>query len=68
MRSIDVFCTFPGAVDAMVRTGVVGRAIERGLVVFRTFDLREYAPKGRIDDAPFGGGALRGRSTGRGRE
>jgi tRNA (guanine37-N1)-methyltransferase len=57
MRSIDVFCTFPGAVDAMVRTGVVGRAIERGLVMFRTFDLREYAPKGRIDDAPFGGGA-----------
>ena len=57
MRSIDVFCTFPEAVDAMVRTGVIGRASERGLVVFRTFDLREYAPKGRIDDAPFGGGA-----------
>jgi tRNA (guanine37-N1)-methyltransferase len=57
MRSIDVFCVFPEAVDAAVRVGVVGRAIERGLVAFRTFDLRKYAPKGRIDDAPFGGGA-----------
>ncbi len=57
MKSIDVFCVFPEAVEATVRVGVVGRAIERGLVALRTFDLREYAPKGRIDDMPFGGGA-----------
>jgi tRNA (guanine37-N1)-methyltransferase len=57
MKSIDVFCVFPEVVDAAVRVGVVGRAIERGVVSFRTFDLREYAPGGRIDDAPFGGGA-----------
>ena len=55
--TIDVFCVFPDAVEATLRVGVVGRAIERGLVTFRTFDLREYAPDGRIDDAPFGGGA-----------
>ncbi len=55
--TIDVFCVFPEVVDAAVRVGVVGRAIERGVVSFRTFDLREYAPGGRIDDAPFGGGA-----------
>lgn len=57
MRSMDVFCVFPGAVEAAVRVGVVGRAIERGAVGFRTFDLRDYAPGGRIDDMPFGGGA-----------
>jgi len=57
VKSIDVFCVFPEAVEATVRVGVVGRAIERGLVTLRTFDLREYAPKGRIDDMPFGGGA-----------
>ena len=57
MKSIDVFCVFPEAVDAAVRVGVVGRAVERGLVAFRTFDLRNFAPKGRIDDIPFGGGA-----------
>lgn len=57
MGSIDVFCVFPGAVEGMVRVGVVGRAVERGLVGFRTFDLRDFSPNGRIDDAPFGGGA-----------
>ena len=57
MNGVDVFCVFPQAVNAMLGVGVVGRAIERGTVDLRTFDLREYAPGGRIDDAPFGGGA-----------
>lgn len=57
MKSLDVFCVFPEIVDSVLRTGVVGRAIERGVVDYRCFDLREYAPGGRIDDMPFGGGA-----------
>jgi tRNA (guanine37-N1)-methyltransferase len=57
MKRIDVFCVFPDAVDAAVRVGVVGRAIENGTVGFRSFDLRDYAPGGRIDDMPYGGGA-----------
>ena len=57
MKSIDVFCVFPSVVDAALRVGVVGRAIERGVVSYRSFDLKEYAPGGRIDDMPFGGGA-----------
>jgi tRNA (guanine37-N1)-methyltransferase len=57
LKSIDVFCVFPSVVDTAVRVGVVGRAIERGDVGLRTFDLRDYAPGGRIDDMPFGGGA-----------
>ena len=57
MKGIDVFCVFPEAVEATLRIGVVGRAIERGVVALRTFDLRDFAPKGRIDDMPFGGGA-----------
>ena len=56
MKSIDVFCVFPKVVDAVLHTGVVGRAVERGVVEYRSFDLREYAPGGRIDDMPFGGG------------
>jgi tRNA (guanine37-N1)-methyltransferase len=44
-------------VDSALRVGVVGRALERGVVVYRSFDLKEYAPGGRIDDMPFGGGA-----------
>jgi tRNA (guanine37-N1)-methyltransferase len=54
---IDVFCVFPHAVEATLRVGVVGRAIEKGLVDFRAFDLRSFSRNGRIDDTPFGGGA-----------
>jgi len=57
VKHIDVFCVFPEAVDAAIQVGVVGRAIEKGAVGYRSFDLREYAPGGRIDDMPYGGGA-----------
>ncbi|HEU4493213.1 MAG TPA: hypothetical protein VFR69_03435, partial [Rubrobacteraceae bacterium] len=57
MRDIDVFCVFPSVVDGALRVGVVGKAIERGVVGYRSFDLKEFAPGGRIDDMPFGGGA-----------
>ena len=57
MKSLDVFCVFPEIVDSVLHTGVVGRAVERGAADYRCFDLREYAPGGRIDDMPFGGGA-----------
>ena len=57
MRSIDIFCVFPEAADAAVRVGVVGRAIENGIIGYRSFDLRDYSPDGRIDDMPYGGGA-----------
>jgi tRNA (guanine37-N1)-methyltransferase len=57
LRSIDVFCVFPGAVDAALGVGVVGRAIENGIVDYRSFNLRDYCPDGRIDDMPYGGGA-----------
>jgi tRNA (guanine37-N1)-methyltransferase len=57
VRNIDVFCVFPSVVDGALRVGVVGRAIERGVVGYRSFDLKRYAPGGRIDDMPFGGGA-----------
>lgn len=55
--SIDVFCVFPEAVEGVLRVGVVGRALERGLVRLRAFDLRGFSANGRIDDMPFGGGA-----------
>ena len=47
----------PRAVDAALGVGVVGRAIENGIVGYRSFDLRDYSPDGRIDDMPYGGGA-----------
>jgi tRNA (guanine37-N1)-methyltransferase len=52
-----VFCVFPEAVDAPLRVGVVGRAIERDVVGYRSFNLRDFSRDGRIDDMPYGGGA-----------
>jgi tRNA (guanine37-N1)-methyltransferase len=57
VRNVDIFCVFPEAVDAAVGVGVVGRAIENGMVGYRSFDLRAYSPDGRIDDMPYGGAA-----------
>lgn len=57
MRSLDIFCVFPEIVDAALGTGVVGKAIENGLVSYRSFSLREFTPGGRIDGMPYGGGA-----------
>jgi tRNA (guanine37-N1)-methyltransferase len=57
LRNIDVFCVFPSVVDGALRVGVVGRALERGVVGYRSFSLKDYAPDSRIDDMPFGGGA-----------
>ena len=50
MKNIDVFCVFPEAVDALLRVGVVGRAIERGVVGYRSFD----APWRRFMGCPPG--------------
>jgi tRNA (guanine37-N1)-methyltransferase len=57
MRNLDVLCVFPSVVDSALQVGVVGRAIERGVIGYRSFDLRDYASGDRIDDMPFGGGA-----------
>lgn len=57
MRSIDVFCVFPEAVDATLRIGVVSKAIEHGVIGYRSFGFRDFVSEGRIDDTPYGGGA-----------
>jgi tRNA (guanine37-N1)-methyltransferase len=56
---IDVVTLFPELFDAPLRTSVIGRAVERGIVSVELHDLREHGI-GRhrvVDDAPYGGGA-----------
>ncbi len=55
----DVITLFPELFDAPLRTSVIGRAVERGLLSVALHDLREHGI-GRhrvVDDAPYGGGA-----------
>lgn len=56
---IDVVTIFPELFDLPLRTSIVGRAAEQGIVEFGLTDLREHG-LGRhrsVDDYPYGGGA-----------
>jgi len=55
----DVITIFPGMFEAPMSASIVGLARERGLIEFRTHDLRDYTRDARrtTDDAPYGGGA-----------
>lgn len=55
---IDVYTIFPGIFQSPLREGLLGKALEKGILDIRVHDIREYAP-GRhrqVDDSPFGGG------------
>lgn len=59
LLKIDVVTLFPELFDAPLRTSIIGRAVERGIVSVELHDLREHGI-GRhrvVDDAPYGGGA-----------
>ncbi len=59
LLAIDVVTLFPELFDAPLRTSIIGRAVERGIVSVTLHDLREHGI-GRhrvVDDAPYGGGA-----------
>jgi tRNA (guanine37-N1)-methyltransferase len=55
---IEVVTLFPEFVTESVRIGVVGRALERGLVSFAATSPREFATDlhRTVDDRPYGGG------------
>ncbi len=56
---IDIVTIFPELFELPLRTSIVGRAAEQGIVVFGVHDLREHG-LGRhrsVDDYPYGGGA-----------
>ncbi len=57
--TFEVLTIFPEAVRGFVGAGLLGKAIERGLVVVECTDIRDFTTdKHRtVDDAPFGGGA-----------
>jgi tRNA (guanine37-N1)-methyltransferase len=54
----DVVTIFPAMFDPVFKQGVVGRAIERGVIELRAHDLRDHTHDRhrQVDDVPFGGG------------
>jgi tRNA (guanine37-N1)-methyltransferase len=55
---IDIVTIFPSMVKGPIAEGIVGRAIERGLLDVRVHDLRDFTTDRHrvVDDVPFGGG------------
>src|SRR5512141_1639826 len=55
---IDIVTIFPKMVQAPLAEGIVGRAIERGVIDLRVHDLRDHTTDRHrvVDDVPFGGG------------
>src|SRR5919201_2839534 len=56
---VYVVTIFPDLFEPVLRYGVVGRAIEAGLVRLQAHDLRAFTHDRhrQVDDVPFGGGA-----------
>ncbi len=54
----DIVTIFPQMVRAPLAEGIIGRAIERGLVDVTVHDLRDFTTDRHrvVDDVPFGGG------------
>ena len=55
----DVLTLFPELFETFRRVGVLGRAVEQGLVAIDVHDLRRWSGNrwGNVDDEPYGGGA-----------
>ncbi len=56
---ITVLTLFPDLVREYFRTSIVGKAVDRGALVPRVVDIRDFARDRHrtCDDAPYGGGA-----------
>lgn len=57
--AFEVFTLFPDAVKAFLRGGLIGKAVEQGLVAVHCTDYREFTRDRHrtVDDTPYGGGA-----------
>src|SRR5437763_5679881 len=56
--TFDVVTIFPAMFDRPLALGVIGRAIERGVLDLKVRDLRDFTSDRHriVDDVPFGGG------------
>ena len=56
--TFDIVTIFPAMFEQPLAAGVIGRAIERGLLDVKVHDLRDFTTDRHrvVDDMPFGGG------------
>lgn len=56
---IDILTIFPEMFENVFSTSMLGRACKKGIIDFRTYNIRDYSASKHknTDDYPFGGGA-----------
>lgn len=56
--AFEVFTLFPDAIAGFLRGGLVGKAVQQGLVAVHCTDYRDFTSDRHrtVDDAPYGGG------------
>lgn len=59
LTTIKIVTLFPDFFESPLRTGLMGKAVESGLVTVNLIDLREFSDDKfkRCDDYPYGGGS-----------
>ncbi|OFW17737.1 MAG: tRNA (guanosine(37)-N1)-methyltransferase TrmD [Acidobacteria bacterium RIFCSPLOWO2_12_FULL_66_10] len=56
--TFDIVTIFPAMIEQSLSAGIIGRAIERGLLDVKVRDLRDFTSDRHrvVDDVPYGGG------------
>lgn len=59
---IDVLTLFPGSLEPVTGSSILGRAGEKGILNIQTTDIRDFSndKHNKADDYPFGGGGGHG--------
>ncbi|MBR4471106.1 MAG: tRNA (guanosine(37)-N1)-methyltransferase TrmD [Erysipelotrichaceae bacterium] len=59
MKKITILSITPEQFDSFLKTPLISRAIENGILDLKIVDIRDYSPGSfrKIDDSPYGGGA-----------
>jgi tRNA (guanine37-N1)-methyltransferase len=57
--NVEIITIFPGIFESFLKTSLVSKAIERGLLRVATTNIRDFSspPHNKVDDSPYGGGA-----------
>ncbi|MCD6412855.1 MAG: tRNA (guanosine(37)-N1)-methyltransferase TrmD [Elusimicrobia bacterium] len=54
---IDILTLFPEFFESPLSCGLMGKAMEKGILKVSAIDIRKFSPDGYVDDKPFGGGS-----------
>jgi len=57
--NIELLTIFPDIFSGFLKTSLVGKAIDKGLLSVRATNIRDFSspPHNKVDDTPYGGGA-----------